>query len=283
VVATAQRVGGRAAGARNLAKCWLLVGWIAACFGGLGWLLGQQRAATLFGLCSLLASLTVYAFGDRVLLAMLGARPYALAEDPILRSTTDRLAAQLGVLPPRLFLIDDLFPRAFAVGRGPRSSSLAVSTGLLGALPRLELEAVLAHELMHVRTRDVLTQTFAVLLAVTLLEITRIGGWLSRGLLYVFAPVASAATHAMLSPGRELVADAGAAAVVGWENMADAILRLDRASELVQFSASPATEPLFTVNPFAPEGLARMFVTHPAVDDRIGRLRGAPEEPAKVS
>jgi heat shock protein HtpX len=255
------------------------VGSIAACFGGIGWLLGQQRAATLFGLCSLLGALTVYAFGDRVLLAMLGAREYALAEDPILRSTTDRLAAQLGVLPPKIFLIDDLFPRAFAVGRGPRSSSLAVSTGLLGALPPLELEAVLAHELMHVRTRDVLTQTFTVLLSVTLLEITRIGGWLSRVLLYVFAPLASAVTHAMLSPGRELVADAGAAAVVGWENMADAILRLDQAAELVQFSASPATEPLFTVNPFAADGVARMFVTHPSVDDRVRRLRSTPEEP----
>ena len=138
---------------------------------------------------------------------MLGARPFALAEDPLLRSTTDRIAAQLAILPPKLQLLDDGFPRAFVVGRGPRSSTLVVSSGLLTALTPNELGAVLAHELSHVRSRDVLTQTYAVLLSTTLLELTRLGGFLSRFLMAVLAPVASAFTHLMLSSKREFAAD----------------------------------------------------------------------------
>lgn len=261
--------------ARNLLKCWLLIAGLAVVFAGIGWLVDDERGAMLFALCSLLAALTAYAIGDRAVLGMVGARPFALAEDPMLRSTIDRLAAQVGVLPPKLYLIDDLFPRALAVGRGPRSATLAVSTGLMRALPAPELEAVLAHELAHVRARDVLTQTYAVLLAGTLLDVARIGGWLTRPLLAVLAPVASAFVHVLLSPRRELAADRVAAELCGWEPTADALLRLDKASELVQFAGSPATEPLYTVSPFADEGITRMFLTHPPVSERVATLRDA--------
>ena len=148
-------VGGvRAAAARNILKGWLLVLILAALFAGLGWLLADVRGMVLFAFCSLLAASAAYAVGDRALLGMLGARPFALAEDPMLRSTVDRLSAQLDIVPPKLYLMDDGFPRACVVGRGPRSATVAVSTGLLTALGPGELEAVLAHELAHVRTRD---------------------------------------------------------------------------------------------------------------------------------
>lgn len=265
----------RGAAARNLLKAWLLVALLAGAFGGLGWLIGEGRVAALFAFCSLLAASAVYVVGDRVLLGMLGARPLALAEDPLLRSTVDRLAAHLQILPPRLALLPDGYPRAFVVGRGPRSATLTVSTGLLGALSPAELEAVVAHELAHVRARDVLTQTFAVVLAAALLEVTRVGGWLSRFLLSVLAPVAAAFTHLLLSPKRELAADARAATLTDAHDLADALLRLDRASDLVGFEASPATEPLYTVSPFdASERVARMFVTHPPVEERVATLRG---------
>jgi heat shock protein HtpX len=264
----------RAASARNLFKAWLLVALIATAFGGLGWALGGSRAASIFVFCVLLAAAAVYAYADRALLGMLGAREYALAEDPILRSTVDTLSAKLGVVPPKLYLIADGFPRALAAGRGPRSSSLAVSTGLLGALAPAELEGVLAHELAHVRSRDVLVQTFAVMLAVVLVEISRIGGWLERALLAVLGPIAAAFVHLLLSPKRELAADRIAAGLCDSPHgLADALLRLDRASELVSFEANPATEPLYTVNPFAEEGLAALFVTHPPLGDRVSRLR----------
>jgi heat shock protein HtpX len=255
-------------------KAWLLVGVITGAFTGLGWLLGGLTPALLFALCSLLAATGVYRYGDRALLGMLGARPYALAEDPLLRSLADTAATQLAVRTPQLYLIADGFPRLFAVGRGPTSSALAVSSGALQALRSEELEAAIAHELAHVRRRDVLVQTFVVLFATTLVEASRIGGWLSRALLYVFAPVAAAFVHLLLSPRRELDADALAARVTGrGHDLADALSRLDRASELVDFAASPTTEPLYPVDPFEDAGLARMFKTHPPLPERIRRLR----------
>ena len=264
----------RLAAARNVLKAWLLVALLAAPAGLVGYALNGWNGVTLFVFCSLLAAAAVYAYGDRALLGMLGAREYALAEDPLLRSSVDALAAKLGVLPPRLYLIADGFPRAFAAGRGPQGSSLAVSTGLLGALPPRELEAVLAHELAHVRARDVLVQTLAVMLAVALVDLSRLGGWFERPLRAVLSPVAAAFVHLLLSPKRELAADRLAAGVCSSpHDLADALLRLDRASELVSFAAHPATEPLYTVDPFAPEGLSTLFSTHPPLAERVARLR----------
>jgi heat shock protein HtpX len=264
----------RLAAAKNIVKAWLLVGFLAGVFFAFGWMIDGYRTASIFLFCALLAAAAVYAYADRALLGIVGAREFALAEDPILRSSVDALSAKLGVAPPKLYLIADGFPRALVAGRGPRGSSIAVSTGLLGALPPAELEAVLAHELAHVRSRDVLVQTFAVLLAYLLVEIARIGGWFRRALLAILGPVAAAFVHVLLSPKREFAADRVAAELCGTPHgIADALLRLDRASELVSFEESVVTEPLYTVNPFADEGLAALFVTHPRLSERVAKLR----------
>jgi heat shock protein HtpX len=208
---------------------------------------------------------------------MLGARPYALAEEPRLEPAVAAVASKLEVKAPTLYLIDDAFPRLFIVGRGPRSAALALSTGCFRTLRPEELEAAIAHELAHARRRDVLLQTVVVLFAVTLVETSRIGGWLSRVLLYILAPIASAFVNLLLSPRRELDADALAATSIGsGHDLADALLRLESGARVVAFAASPATEPLYPIDPFEDVGLARMFKTHPELSPRIARLRELP-------
>jgi heat shock protein HtpX len=149
-----------------------------------------------------------------------------------------------------------------------------LSQGLVSALPPAELEGVLAHELAKVRHRDVVVQTPVVVLAGWIVEASRIGGWLERALLFMLAPVAASLVHVLLSPRRIFAADAQAARICESPHaLADALIRLEQAIELVSFSASPVTEPLYTVNPFEPVGLATMFSTHPSIGERVQRLR----------
>jgi heat shock protein HtpX len=259
---------------RNIAKAWLLLVVICAVAGLIGWALGGVRVLSLFVFAALLLVGGAYWSFDKVVLGMVGARELPLGEAPLLHSTVERLAAIAGVTKPRLYLIPDGLPRSFATGRGPRASSLAVSTGLVSACPPSELEGVLAHELAHIRYRDVAIQTAVVVLAASIVELSRIGGWLERSLLFVLGPVAAACVHVLLSPKREFEADRAAVAICGSPHgLADALLRLEQAAELVEFQASPATEPLYPFNPFLEQGLAALFVTHPPLAERVRRLR----------
>jgi heat shock protein HtpX len=260
--------------ARNIAKVWLLLGGLAGGLFALGWWIGGVRLGSVFLVVGLLMAATVYWYGPRVLLASLGARELSLAEAPALHSTVERLAMKAGVERPRLFRLADGHPRALAVGRGASWSGIGLSDGFLTLVPPAELEGVLAHELARVRRRDVLVETPAVLLAGWLVEASRIGGWLERALLFVLGPVAASVVQVLLSPRRVFAADALAAQVCeSPHGLADALIRLEQAQELVRFEASPVTEPLYVVNPFDPTGLAAMFGTHPPIGDRVLRLR----------
>ncbi|MEN3341063.1 MAG: heat shock protein HtpX [Actinomycetota bacterium] len=260
--------------ARNIVKAWLLLAGICALLAAAGWELGGYRLLSIFVFCALLLVGGAYWYFDRVVLGMVGARELPLGEAPLLHSTVERLAALARVVKPRLYLIPDGLPLALATGRGVRSSSIAVSAGCLSACSPAELEGVLAHELAHVRHRDVALQTAVVVLAASMLELSRIGGWLERTLLFVLGPVAAACVHLLLSPKREFEADRTAAELCGSPHgLADALARLEQAAELVEFAGSPATEPLYTINPFIEEGLAALFVTHPRVGERVRRLR----------
>jgi heat shock protein HtpX len=270
----APALGGRLLVIRNVLKAWALLLGACAVLGLIGWALGGYRLLSIFVFCGVLLAGALYWYADRVALGLVRARELPVGGAPGLHSTIERLAARAGVAKPRLYLIDDGLPRALATGRGPHGSTIAVSAGLLSAASPAELEAVLAHELAHVRHRDVVVQTSVVVLAATLLELSRVGGWFQRVLLWFLGPLASAFVHLLLSPKREFLADRAAAAICDSPHpMADALVRLDQAAELVSFSGSPATEPLYTVNPFLEQGLAALFVTHPAVGERVRRLR----------
>jgi heat shock protein HtpX len=259
---------------RNVSKAWALLLGLCVALGAFGWWLSGYRVASVFVFCGLLLGVAAYWFADRVAMGMVGARELLPGEAPLLHSSIERLAARAGVVKPRLYVIPDGFPRALSAGRGAMSSSLAVSVGLMGVPAPAEIDGVLAHEIAHVKNRDVLVQTTAVVLAASLVELSRVGGWMSRALLYVLGPVAASFVHLLLSPRREFEADRLAADLCeSPHGLADALLRLEQASELVSFEASPATEPLYTINPFAEEGLAKLFVTHPSVSERVQRLR----------
>ena len=259
---------------RNILKAWLLLAGICGVLALAGWELGGLQVLSLFVFAGLLLVGGAYWSFDKVALGMVGARELPLGEAPLLHSTVERLAAIAGVAKPRLYLMPDGLPRSLATGRGPRASSVAVSTGLVSVCTPAELEGVLAHELAHVRHRDVAIQTAVVVLAASIVELSRIGGWLERSLLFVLGPVAAACVHVLLSPKREFEADRAAAQICGSPHgLADALLRLDQAAELVEFSASPATEPLYPFNPFLEVGLAALFVTHPPIGERVRRLR----------
>jgi heat shock protein HtpX len=260
--------------ARNVAKAFVFLGGFVALLAAVGWWLGGFRLASLFFVVGLLMAATVYWYGARIVLASLAARELALAEAPALHTLVERLAVAAGVERPRLFLLPDGHPRALAVGRGATASGIAVSQGLLTMATPAELEGVLAHELAHVRHRDVVVQTPAVVIGGWLVEASRVGGFLERALLFVLGPVAASIVQALLSPKREFAADTLAAAICGSPHgLAAALIRLEQAIELVDFRASPVTEPLYTVNPFTSDGLAALFATHPSVGERVEKLR----------
>ena len=257
----------------NVLKVCLLVAAGCAAVGAIGWEIGGYRLASLLVFFALLVAGAAYWYGDRVVLGMVGARELPVGEAPAVHAAATSLAGIATLPKPRLYVLEDGLPLALAVGRGARGG-IAVSRGLLAAAPPAELEGVLAHELAHIRNRDVLVQTAAVIVAAALIETSRVGGFLQRALLFVLGPFAAAIVHLLLSPKREFAADHAAAGFCGSPHgLADALIRLERAAELVEFRASPATEPLYTFNPFVEEGLAGLFATHPPVAERVRRLR----------
>ncbi len=273
------RVAGTLAVARNLAKLWALLLGFCALLAGLGWVLGEYRLASIFVFCGLLAAVTAWWHGERVALAMVGARKAADSEATTVRSALERLARRARIAPPRLYLIADPFPRALSTGRGVTASTVVLSTGLVASASPAEIEGVLAHEVAHIARRDTVVQTAAVLLSSTLVEIARLGGFLQRALLFVLGPVAAAFVHLLLSPKREFAADRYAAELCeSPHGLADVLLRLQLAGELVGLDASPLTEPLHTVNPFPREGAAVLFDTHPPVAERVRQLRNLDPE-----
>ena len=258
--------------ARNVLKVWRSSSGCCAPLGGIGWLLGG------YGCCpvrvrGLLLAAGMWWYADRAVLGLVRAQELPLAEAAGLHSTVERLAAQAGVSKPRLYVMRDGLPRACSAGRGPRSSAVAVSRGLLQALPPGELEGVLAHELAHIRHRDVFVQSVAVVTAAVIVETSRIGGWVTRWLLFVLGPVASAFVHLLLSPKREFDADR-AAAISADTARACVGARTARPGERPRaVRGEPRGGTGVHLQSLRAEGAGGLFSTHPPVAERVRQLR----------
>jgi heat shock protein HtpX len=265
---------------------------VLLCLGGRAW--GGLRGMILFGSFGLVFNFFSYWFSDRIALRVHRARPVSREEAPGLYRIVERLTTRASLPMPSLHVIPTAALNAFATGRSPSHAAVAVTSGILGALDERELEGVLAHELSHVRNRDVLIATVAAAVAGLISSLGYLmrwgalfGGYSSRddrrgGGLEVLvwalvAPIIALILQLSISRSREYAADASGAALSGDPDpLADALLKLERASERAPYPfAGPATAHLFIVNPLKGSmgALSRLFSTHPPLEGRIARLR----------
>lgn len=267
----------------------LLVLFIGNYFGG-------QRGMVFAFIFAAVMNFVSYFFSDKIALAMYRAQPVTREELPRVYDVVERLAAKINIPVPKIFVIPTDSPNAFATGRNPTHASVAVTQGILQLLDDEELEGVLAHELGHVRNRDILTSSIAATLAgaITLLarmaawgamfggygggDRDRRGGGLGALLMLILAPLAAMLIQLAVSRTREYQADASGAAYTGNPYaLARALQKLDAYSKRIPLVASPSTAHLFIVQPLLGMNLGNLFSTHPPISKRIERLTGRPE------
>jgi heat shock protein HtpX len=236
-----------------------------------------------------------YFFSDKIALAMYRAQPVTREELPRAYEVVERLTAKQGLPMPKIYVIPNDSPNAFATGRNPKHASVAVTRGILQLLTDEELEGVLAHELGHVRNRDILTSSIAATLAGAITLLARMGYWaalfggygggnrneregggFSALLMLILAPLAATLIQLAISRSREYEADATGAQMTGNPYaLASALQKLDTYSRRVPLQASPSNAHLFIVAPLLSKGdLASLFSTHPPIPKRIERLIG---------
>ncbi len=277
----------------NLLKTGVLLATLTCLLVLIGGALGGQQGMLLaFGL-ALVMNLAGYWFSDRIVLGMYGAQPVDEAQAPGLYRIVRTLATRAGIPMPRVYIIAQDTPNAFATGRSPEHAAVAVTEGILRIMSDDELEGVLAHELSHVQNRDTLTMTIAATLAGAITMVARMagyaamfggrrsddeegssGGALAGLVMMIVAPIAALLIQLAISRTREFQADASGARLAGqpW-GLAKALEKLEMASKVAPMEASPATAHLFIVNPLTGRGLLTLFSTHPPIAERVARLR----------
>ena len=257
----------------------------------IGGAIGGQQGMLVAFVLALGMNFFAYWFSDKMVLAMYRARPIEESQAPALYRIVRTLATRGGIPMPRVYLIPSETPNAFATGRNPQHAAVAVTEGSMRILDEEELEGVLAHELSHVKNRDVLIATIAATLAGAITYLAHMAQWamifggrrddeeegggvLGGILMAILAPIAAMLIQMAVSRAREFQADATGARLAGkpW-GLAKALEKLEMASKAVPMDASPATAHLFIVNPLSGRSLLRLFSTHPPIEERIARLR----------
>jgi heat shock protein HtpX len=250
----------------------------------IGFAIGGPETAFTFLIIGLLLNLGSYFFSDKIALKMSGARPLEESEAPRIYQIVRELTTRADLPMPRLYLIPQEQPNAFATGRDPKHAAVAVTEGITKLLSEDELRGVLSHELAHVKHRDILIQSVAAAIggAITWIAYTLLWvggedgpvGAIAALALVILAPVAASIIQLSISRQREYAADAGGAEISGNpESLASALLRLEQGAKAIPMEVNQSSEPLYIVAPFSGGGFSRLFSTHPPIEERVRRLR----------
>ncbi|HZY09564.1 MAG TPA: zinc metalloprotease HtpX [Bacteroidota bacterium] len=255
-----------------------------------GSLVGGQQGMIMGFAISLIMNFVAYWFSDKMVLMMYRAKQVTEAESPNLYSTVARLASAAQLPMPRVYIIPGDTPNAFATGRNPNHAAVAATEGLLKTLSQDELDGVIAHELAHVKNRDILTGTIVATMVGTITFIARMAGFAmmfgggnrdrrdSNGFaelaLLILAPIAAMLIQLAISRSREFAADTGAAQISGRPlSLANALRKLEQGvARIPMMNPSPASAHMFIVNPLRGGGVMKLFSTHPPIAERIERL-----------
>ena len=271
----------------NTVKTALLLGTMSALLMIIGQALGGAGGLLLGFLFAAATNLASYWFSDKIVLRMYNAQEVGPGHR--LFDVVDRLAKRAGLPQPRCYVIPDPSPNAFATGRNPQHAAVAATEGVLRLLTDDELEGVLAHELAHVKHRDILISSVAATLAAAIMMISRFAMFFGGGsgdgrdgsrsnpfallATIIVAPIAAMLIQAAISRSREYDADAGGALIAGGPNgLVSALRKIEVAAKQIPLDASPATAHMFIVNPFSASSLLGLFSTHPPTADRIQAL-----------
>jgi heat shock protein HtpX len=276
----------------NQAKTFILMVVLTVILVGLGSLIGGTSGGTIAFFIAFIMNFVSYWFSDKIILKMYRAKPVSESEAPELYAIVASLAQKASIPMPKIFIMDNESPNAFATGRNPEHGVVAVTTGIIRLLSREELEGVLAHELSHIEHRDILIQSVAATLAGA---ITMIANWARFAAFFgggssdddngggnifsviIFSMIAAFAAlliQLAISRSREYLADDGGAQLSGNPlSLAGALKKLHMGvARNPMNNANPSTAPLFIVNPFSAKGMMALFSTHPPMEERIKRL-----------
>jgi heat shock protein HtpX len=251
----------------------------------IGYAIGGIKIASVFLGIALLINFIAYWFSDKIAIKSAGAKPVSESEAPALYQMMRDLTTRAGLPMPRLYMIPADQPNAFATGRNPKNAAVAVTSGITKLLSEDELRGVLSHELAHIRSRDILTQSIASAIGAMITWIAYMMLWfggddesplglIANLALFLLAPISATLIQLAISRQREYSADATGAEVCGNpESLASALLRLEQGAQAMPMQVNQATEPLYIVKPFSGGGLASLFSTHPPIEERVRRLR----------
>lgn len=257
-----------------------------------GSLIGGQSGMMIAFVISLAMNFGSYWFSDKIVLTMYRARQVTRNEAPDLYDIVEKLSMRAELPMPKVYIMENPTPNAFATGRNPQNGAVAVTTGIMKILNREELEGVIAHELAHIKNRDILVGTIAATLVGTITFIARMAGWAAmfggssrddnKGgnifyelALIIIAPIAAMLIQMAISRSREYMADEGGALISGKPmGLANALNKLSQANKMIPMAnAGTSSAHMFIVNPLSAKSMAKLFSTHPPIEERIERLK----------